>query len=146
LPEATEDFAPDFELAPIAIAVTLPPAPRPPAPPKAATTKPPPATAEPIVTAPTVAPTPVSPKPITIITADERRKMNKEIDDILEKVKRVLDRTAGRNLPSELASLATQARSFAEQAEQARDKDLLTAVSHAKRAEFFANDLNSRLP
>ena len=72
--------------------------------------------------------------------------MNKELDDMLDKVKRVLDRAGGRNLPTDLAKLASDARTAKEQAEQAREKDLPTAVSFARRAEFLAKDLSERLP
>jgi hypothetical protein len=86
------------------------------------------------------------PKPQTIYTAEDRRQMTKELNDLQDHVRRVLDRVGGKNLPLDLAKLAADARNFSEQAEQARDRDLLTAVSLARRADVLAIDLNSRLP
>jgi hypothetical protein len=147
LPEGTEDFSPVVEPFAITATISLPPRPPTPTPSKPARTNPP-ATGEAIVTTPpaTIAPTPNVPKPATILTADERNRMNKELDDMLDKVKRVLDRAGGRNLPTDLAKLASDARTAKEQAEQAREKDLPTAVSFARRAEFLAKDLSERLP
>jgi hypothetical protein len=146
LPEGTEDFSPAVEPFAITATVYLPPRPPVPTPSKPARTTPP-ATGEAIVTPPaTTTPTPNVPKPATILTADERNRMNKELDDMLDKVKRVLDRAGGRNLPTDLAKLASDARTAKEQAEQAREKDLPTAVSFARRADFLATDLSARLP
>jgi hypothetical protein len=144
LPEPGEDPVTEIEYLKIVTVVGLPPAPAKPAPSKpASATKAPPAVAEPVITP---APNVPGPKPTTIISAAERQQMTQELNAIQEKVKKILDRAGGRNLPTDLAKLATDARNFWEQAEQARDRDLPTAVSYAKRAEFFANDLNSRLP
>ncbi|MEI9811869.1 MAG: hypothetical protein WDO18_03985 [Acidobacteriota bacterium] len=72
--------------------------------------------------------------------------MTKELDDMLERVRRALARTTGRKLSGDLAAMADQARTFAEQAEQTRSRDLSTAVNLAKRADLFAIDLLARLP
>jgi hypothetical protein len=144
LPELTQDYSPDIESRSIEpeTALSLPPAPAKPTPPKIVAR--PPATAEPVVTPPSPAATP--PKPQTIYTAEDRRQMTKELNDLQDRVRKVLDRAGGKNLPSDLARLAADARTFSEQAEQARERDLLTAVSLARRADALATDLNSRLP
>lgn len=146
LPEPGEEAVLELEYLKIVTVVGLPPAPPKPAPSKPATAaKTPPATAEPVIATPAT-PTVTGPKPTTIISAAERQQMTQELNAILERVRKILDKTGGKSLPSDLAKLVADARNFSEQAEQARDRDLPTAVSYAKRAEFFANDLNSRLP
>lgn len=146
LPEDAEDLSAPVE--PIAITATISLPPRPPAP---TAVKPgrttPPATGEAIITPPaTIIPTPNPPKPAQILSALERTQMEREFEERLKKVKDVLERVGGRNLPKDLADLRENARTLKEQAEQAREKDLPTAVSFAKRAEIFAKDLSERLP
>ncbi len=142
LPEIPED-SPEVEPSEIAASLSLPPAPAKPTPAKPAGR--PPATAETIVTPPAT-PVTTPPKPQTIYSAEERRQMTKELNDTLEKVRKILERAGGKNLPSDLAKLAADARNFSEQAEQARERDLPTAVSFARRADFLATDLSARLP
>ncbi len=48
-------------------------------------------------------------------------------------------------MPSRARS-ANRIRTFQKQAEQAREQDLVTAVSLARRAEVLAQDLVGRLP
>jgi hypothetical protein len=147
LPEPGEDFSSDIEYTKIVTVVSLPPAPVKPTPAKPATAaKTPPATAEPVITPPIVTPNPTGPKPTTIISATERQQMERELEDRLKKVKEVLERVGGRNLPKDLAELRDSARSFSDQAGQARERDLQAAVGFAKRAEYYANDLSSRIP
>jgi hypothetical protein len=120
----------------------LPPAPPRPAPVKPAPVKPAPPVVE-VVPPPVIA----SPKPTTIFSAEERRQMNQEIDQRLDRVRKALARVEGRtNLSAELAGLANQARNFMMNTEQTRVQDLVTAVSLAQRADFYAMELVQRLP
>ncbi len=119
----------------------------PPAPPKPVPAKPVVAP-KPAPTVVNVTPTPATPapKPTTIFSAEERRRMNQEIDQSLDRVRKALARVEGKNVSAELTALANNARAFMMQAEQARVQDLVTAVSLAKRADLFAADLVQRLP
>jgi hypothetical protein len=119
----------------------------PPAPPRpVAPTKPPAAKTPPVVVETTPPPVVVSPKPAVVISAEDRRTLTRELDDRLDRVKRTLAMVEGKALSPELTALANQARSFLNQAEQARTQDLVTAVNLAKRADLFAMDLVERLP
>jgi len=64
----------------------------------------------------------------------------------MESVKRQLLRVAGKNLNAEQQDIADRVRTYLTQAEQARDKDLVTAVNLARRADLLAKDLVERLP
>ncbi|MFM2126155.1 MAG: hypothetical protein RL328_2606 [Acidobacteriota bacterium] len=128
----SEGAAPAIPLA------TLPPAPARPTPPAKPAAPKPPVVVE--------APPAPAPKPITIFSAEERRQLNQELDERLDRVRRALARVEGRSLSAELIALANNARAFLQQAEQARTQDLVTAVNLAKRADLFATDLVSRLP
>jgi hypoxanthine-guanine phosphoribosyltransferase len=51
-----------------------------------------------------------------------------------------------KNLTAEQKDIVERIKTFRKQAEQAKEEDLLTAVSLAKRADLFAKDLLQRLP
>ncbi len=89
---------------------------------------------------------PAPPKLGQIFTADQLREYNRALDDSLERVRRVLGALAGKNLNAEQSEIANRIRTFQRQAEQAREQDLVTAVSLARRADLLANDLLKRLP
>jgi len=135
LPEPTETVDVGTPSVP---AANLPPAPPKPAPPKPPTPVKPPVVVE--------TPPPAKPKPATIFSAAERRQLNQELNQRLDRVRKALARVEGRPLPAEIIALANNARAFMQQAEQARAQDLVTAVNLAKRADLFAADLVSRLP
>jgi hypothetical protein len=81
-----------------------------------------------------------------ILTPEESRKNNQELDQYTESVRKTLAKVGGRNLSPDLKDLAERAQTLLTQAEQARDQDLVTAVSLAKRADLLAKDLVGRLP
>jgi len=81
-----------------------------------------------------------------IFTADQLRDYNRTLDESLDRVKRALTVVAGKNLNSEQGEIANRIRTFQKQAEQAREQDLVTAVSLARRADLLAQDLLGRLP
>jgi hypothetical protein len=58
----------------------------------------------------------------------------------------VLAAAASRKLTADQDSLVVRIRTFVMQAEQAREQDLVTAVSLARRADLLAQDLAGRLP
>jgi hypothetical protein len=106
---------------------------------------------------PVTAPKPVSPGPVTpeppvtprlaqMYTPEERRENTRVLDESLDRVNRILIIVEGKNLTADQKAEAERIRTFRKQAEQAREQDLPTAVSLAKRADLLAKDLLERLP
>jgi hypothetical protein len=98
---------------------------------------------------PTPAPAPDLPPPPKlgqIFTGDQLRDYNRALDESLERVRKALGILAGRNLNAEQGEIAKRILTFQRQAEQAREQDLVTAVSLARRADLLATDLLKRLP
>ena len=81
-----------------------------------------------------------------ILTPEESRRNNQELDQYTESVKKALTKVAGRNLTPEQKDIADRVQTYLTQAEQAREKDLVTAVNLARRADLLAKDLLERLP
>ena len=116
-----------------------PPAPvkRPPvAPPKVQAVAPPPE-APPAVPAPKLG---------QIFTPEEQRQYSQALADSFARVDSALARLEGKRLTEEQVETADRIRTFRKQAEQAREQDLVTAVSLARRADLLAKDLLGRLP
>ena len=90
--------------------------------------------------------TPATPTLGQLFTPEETREYNRTIDESLDRVKKALAIVAGKNLTAGQSELAGRIRTFQKQAEQAREQDLLTAVSLARRADLLAKDLLERLP
>jgi hypothetical protein len=91
-------------------------------------------------------PAPAAPKLGQIYTAAQAREYNRTIDDSLERVRKVLATVATKNLTAQQTQIAESIRTFQRQAESAREQDLVTAVSLARRADLLARDLMERLP
>ena len=93
-------------------------------------------------------PTELAPSPRLgqIFTADQSRDYNRALDESLTRVRMVLAAAANRRLTADQDSLVVRIRTFVMQAEQAREQDLVTAVSLARRADLLAQDLAGRLP
>ena len=89
---------------------------------------------------------PAPPRLAQMFTPEEQRENTHILDECLERVNRALAHVEGRNLTPEQKEIAERIRTFRKQAEQAREQDLLTAVSLAKRADLLAKDLLERLP
>jgi hypothetical protein len=140
---------PDIDLPEDASSLEGIPAAMPPAeaPPPAPPRRPPPPVRvnaqPPVVVPPEVPPTP---RLGQIFTAEQLRDYNRAVDESLDRVRRVLGSVAGRNLNPELNELVSRIQTFQKQAEQAREKDLVTAVNLARRADLLAQDLLKRLP
>jgi hypothetical protein len=118
--------------------IDAPPAPRPrrgvvTAAPKPAATAPPQTTEAP-------------PRLGKIFTPDQLKEYNRALDESLDRVRKALVVVAGKNLNAEQGEIANRIRTFQRQAEQARELDLVTAVSLARRADLLAQDLLGRLP
>ena len=115
------------------------PKPRPPKPPVATLPKPTPPP-------PDTPPPAAAPKLAQILTPEESRRNTQELEQYTERVKRALATVAGKSLTADQKDTAELVRTFLLQAEQAREKDLVTAVNLARRADLLAKDLLERLP
>ena len=92
------------------------------------------------------APAAVAPRLAQMLTPEEQRENVKALDESLDRVNRNLLILEGKNLTADQKETAERIRTFRKQAEQAREQDLLTAVSLARRADLLAKDLLERLP
>jgi hypothetical protein len=89
---------------------------------------------------------PVAPKLAQMFTPEELRENTRALDESLDRVNRILVIVEGKNLTADQKEIAERIRTFRKQAEQARERDLLTAVRLARRADLLAKDLLERLP
>jgi hypothetical protein len=71
---------------------------------------------------------------------------NRSLKESLDRVDSALAKLEGKRLSAAQSETADRIRTFRKQAEQAREQDLVTAVSLAKRADLLAKDLIERLP
>lgn len=115
----------------------------PPPPPPVPRAKPRPAAPPPPAPAPEVPP---PPRLGQIFTADQLREYRRNLDESLERVRKVLVAVVGKNLTGDLTEMVGRIQTFQRQAEQARETDLVTAVNLARRADLLAQDLLKRLP
>lgn len=98
-------------------------------------------------TPPTPDPLPTLPRITQILTAQQTRDYNREIDLDLGRSTEVLKTAAGkRNLTADQRDLVERIITFQKQAAQAREEDLVTAVNYARRADLLAKDLLAHLP
>jgi len=81
-----------------------------------------------------------------MFTPEELRDKNRTLDETLERVNQQLAKIEGKNLTADQKETVLRIRTFRKQAEQAREQDLPTAVSLARRADLLAKDLLERLP
>jgi len=81
-----------------------------------------------------------------IFTADQLKEYNRNLDESLERVRKVLATVGGKTLNADLTQIVGRIQTFQKQAEQARELDLVTAVNLARRADLLAQDLIKRLP
>ena len=89
---------------------------------------------------------PTPPKLAQLYTPEEQRENTRTLDETLERVNQQLVKLEGKNLTAEQKDTVERIKTFRKQAEQAREQDLPTAVSLARRADSFAKDLLERLP
>jgi len=101
---------------------------------------------KPVAQGPAAPETLVTPKLAQMFTPEELRENTRALDESLDRVNRALVNLEARNLTPEQKEIAERIRTFRKQAEQAREQDLLTAVSLARRADLLAKDLLERLP
>lgn len=125
------------------VTVELPPPP-PVAPPPQR--RPPVAASPKPVAAPPALDTPATPKIVQIFSPERERQLTREYNDSMDGAQRVLEKAAGKNLTAEQRDKVAQIRDFVTQAKQAKEQDLVTAVSLASHADILAKDLLNRLP
>lgn len=89
---------------------------------------------------------PLIPRLAQMLNPEEQRENTRILDESLGSVNRILAIVEGRNLTAAQKEIAERIRTYRKQAEQAREQDLLTAVSLARRADLLAKDLLERLP
>ncbi len=138
--ESDAEASAELPAAPGSLPRLTPPPVAPPKRPVAAAPKP---ATQPPATAPDAA---APPKLGQIYTAAQAREYNRSIDESLERVRRALAAVSGKNLTPEQRQIAESIRTFQRQAETAREQDLVTALSLARRADLLARDLMVRLP
>ena len=87
-------------------------------------------------------PAPVQVPQLTqLLTADEEKRYNEEIDDALFRVRKNLDVLAGRSLNEEQQGILERINAFVQQTKETRKADLVTAKALAQRADLLSRDL-----
>jgi hypothetical protein len=142
------DSAPEIEAASVGLPdfgpATLPKLPPP-------ARQPPPVRPRPVAAAPRPTPpppdaTPTLPRITQILSAQQIRDYNKEIDEDVNRVTDALNKAGKKNLTAEQRDTVEKITAFQKQAVQAREGDLETAVYYARRADLLAKDLLAHLP
>ena len=102
-----------------------------------------PAPAMPAPPVPTVTEAPVTQPPqLSELIPDEKRaELSREIDQSLERARATLSIASHRTLSRRQNETANRVRTFIRQAEEARSRDISTAVQLARRADLLAQDL-----
>lgn len=94
-------------------------------------------------------PVPVAPIPTpalgTILTADQRKKLDVTYQSDVRQANAVLNGLKGRNLTPDQTETVGRARAFIAQAAQYHDRDLNTAAELARRARVLTQDLAGTL-
>jgi len=120
------------------------PAPPPPkvTPPKrpAVAQTPPPAPAQPETPV-----TPAPPKIAPLYSAQQTQESTRQLEEILARVEQVLGNAGKKSLNPDQQQTVDKIKTYRQQAQEMRERDLMTAVELAKRAEVFANDLQKLL-
>lgn len=109
--------------------------------------RPPPATAQPVQDspAPQAPTTPEPPKLVQLLTADEQRRYQGELEQYLRNAEAIVTQANGRTLDGQQSDMIVRIRAFAQQARDQRETDLMTARNLAQRADVLARDLQRTL-
>jgi len=124
------------------------PRPAEPKPVEAAQAKPveaPPESAPAAATNPAPAPAVPEPRLAPMLTPNQTKEYAKKLDGALDRAKNAVGVLEKKALSSEQKDTVTTIKSFVAQAEQAREQDLVSAVSLAERADLLSRDLLDRL-
>jgi hypothetical protein len=98
-----------------------------------------------VETAPAPQPPPL-PQLEQILTQQQQRAYNEEIDRNIVRTQRTLSALAGHRLNEEQRTYLERIRAFLAQAEEARKSDLFRARNLAERATLLADDLLRSVP
>jgi hypothetical protein len=88
---------------------------------------------------------PAPPKITQIFTPQELQNYNRTYEESMTRIERALADLAKKTLAPPDRDTVDQIRSFQRQAKQAKDQDLVAAVSFARKADVLAKDLLGRL-
>ncbi len=91
--------------------------------------------------APLVAPAQDPPQLGEVLSQQDMRRMNADLDRAIRNAQAILRSLTGKILTAQQQSAATQIMSFLRQAVEVRSQDLASARSLAQRAEVIARDL-----
>jgi hypothetical protein len=141
---AEPDLEADVSLPP-SLPVYIPTIPEPPRPPRPKQ-QPPVATGPKPPANPSTDPVVPAPRLGQIFTPEEVREYNQNLDQSLDNVRKALGTLGKKRLSKQDGQTVERIQTFQRQAEQARQEDLVTAVSLARRADLLAQDLLKRLP
>jgi hypothetical protein len=89
--------------------------------------------------------TPAPPKITPLYTPQQTQDSTRQLDESLGHVDQVLAAAAKKNLNAEQLQQVETIKTFRQQAQDMRDKDVMTAVELAKRADAYATDLSKKL-
>jgi hypothetical protein len=81
------------------------------------------------------------PRLTQLLTPEQEKEYNHEIDESLERVRQNLASIRGRALNQEQTGVLLRIQAFVQQTQEARKVDLVTAQSLAQRADLLAQDL-----
>ena len=107
------------------------------------TTTPPPVTPPKAVPAPEQAPVP---RLGEILTDDRRRELEGDFTRNITQARAALGQTQGKTLTAANRQTVDRIRTFLQQADESRNRDLVTALQFARRAALLAQDLLQSLP
>lgn len=88
---------------------------------------------------------PVSPKLGQMLSPQESKEYTKRLDSTAERIRATVAAIQTKTLSDEQKEIVGRIRSFLAQAEQAREQDLINAVTLAERADLLSRDLLERL-
>lgn len=98
----------------------------------------------PVKTTPTP-PAPPPPKIIQLFSAEQQREYSKAYDESQDRVRKALAILQTKNLTRDQRNTVDRIQTFQLQAEQEHERDLVTAVNLARRADALSADLLRRL-
>ena len=87
------------------------------------------------------APPPPAPQLGELLTSDRRRQYEEDFNRSVAQAKAALNQVSTRRLTAGNQQAGERVRTFLQQAEDAKRKDLVTALQLARRAEVLAQDL-----
>jgi hypothetical protein len=91
-------------------------------------------------------PVPAAPQLTEILTDERRHAIETDFLESVSRAQAVVNRAAGRKLTPRQTQTMQRIRTFLQQAQESRGKDLVTALQLAHRADLLGRDLQRSLP